>query len=120
MEELHTMSHAISERRSFQNVPDESVAAVKGVRSEHPSELKAQLKEREEDGKLRRWREKTFIRAFLLIAFIICAVWAIVLLSGRFSLADKQQVTDLIGKVIYGLACFLAGKNLKLSSSRRD
>lgn len=76
-------------------------------------QARALPRERAEDAKLRRWREKAFTRAFLLTAFGLCVVWAVVFLSGRFTPADKELATELVWKITYGLACFLAGKSVK-------
>jgi hypothetical protein len=107
------MSQTARERESLQKVP--AYPKQEPARLESHSETTARLREQAEDGKLRRWREKTFIRSFLLVTFLLCTVWTVVFLSGGFSPADKEQMTNLLGKIIYGLACFLAGKNIKLN-----
>lgn len=104
------MSESLSTRRPLQTVSSENRPLDIAAPVEHPSERKTRLDELVENGKQRRWKEKTFIEAFLAFGFLISVVWAIVVLSGRFSPAEQQQVTDVIKGMICAVAGFIAGK----------
>ena len=105
------MSESLGARRPLASVSSENRPTNEIViQTEHRSERKVRLEEQCEDGKLRRWKEKTFIKAFLAFAFLTSAVWTIVVLSGRFSPAVEQQVTDVIKAVLLVMAGFIAGK----------
>lgn len=84
---------------------------------EHPSELRTRLREQRKDGDVRRLKETAVLFFFLALALGVCVVWAVVFLSGQSSAADKQLATTLIGQLIYGLGCFMAGRNIKSTSS---
>lgn len=104
------MSESLSARRPLQPVSSENRPPDVAATVEHPSERKTRLDELVENGKQRRWKEKTFIKAFLAFGFLISVVWAIVVLSGQFSLAVQQQVTDVIKGLVCVVAGFIAGK----------
>jgi hypothetical protein len=77
--------------------------------------MRARLRERRKDGDVRRLKETAVLFFFLALALGVCVVWAVVFLSGQSSAADKQLATTVITQLVYGLGCFMAGKNIKLS-----
>lgn len=105
------MSKTVDARRplrsfSSENMPENNFA----IQIEHESEREARLEEQHEDGKLRRWKEKTLLKAFLAFAACISGMWVYVVLSGRFSPAVAQQVTEVVKAVLLLMAGFIAGK----------
>lgn len=105
------MSESLRARRPLQSVSSENRPTNDiAIQTESRSERKVRLEEQCEDGKLRRWKEKIFVKAFLVFAFLISAVWMIVVLSGQFSPAVEQQVTDVIKAVLLVMTGFIAGK----------
>lgn len=77
--------------------------------AEHPSERNARLTELQKDGDHRRWTEKLEKCASLALILVVCVVWAVVLLSGRFSTGDKQLATNLIMPLFAGLGGYVIG-----------
>jgi hypothetical protein len=77
--------------------------------TEHPSERNTRLTEVRKEGDHRRWKEKFELRASLAFLFVVCGVWAIVFLSGRFSPEDKRVATSLVVPVITAIGCYVAG-----------
>lgn len=107
----------VGQARPAQRSSSKSPAAKKRQATTVPSssrlELENRLKMEEADAELRRWKDRALVRAFLVVAFGLCVVWGVVFLSGRFSPEDKRWVTDVFGNLVYGLVCFMAGKNIK-------
>lgn len=77
--------------------------------TEHPSERHTRLTELRRDGDHRRWKEKFELCASLAFLLVVCTVWAIVFLSGRFSPEDKQLATSLVVPVITAVGGYVAG-----------
>jgi hypothetical protein len=77
--------------------------------TEHPSERNARLTEARKDGDHRRRQEKLKLCASLAFLLIVCAVWAVMLLSGRFSPEDKRLATSLVMTLGAGLGGYAAG-----------
>lgn len=77
--------------------------------AEHPAERNARLSELRKDGDHRRWMEKLEKCASLAFVLGLCAVWAVVLLSGRFLPEDKQLVSNLVVPVVTALGGYVAG-----------
>ena len=77
--------------------------------AEHHSERNARLSELRKDGDHRRWREKLELRGSLALVLVVCAVWAAVLLSGRFSPEDKQLATSIVMPLFAGFGGYVVG-----------
>lgn len=77
--------------------------------TEHPSERNARLTEVRKEGDHRRWKEKFTLCASLAFLFAVCAVWAVVFLSGQFSPEDKRMATSLVLALGAGLGGYAAG-----------
>jgi flagellar biosynthesis protein FlhB len=107
------MSQRITKRHALIKVPELN-GEGQGP-PEHPSEMRTRLREQRKDGDVRRLKETAVLFFFLTLALGVCVVWAVVLLSRQSSAADKQLTTTLIGQLVYGLICFMAGRNIKTS-----
>ncbi len=58
-------------------------------------------------------KERSLIRIFLFAAVVLCVVWVIVFLSGRFSINDRERMTGLFEKLVFALLGVLAGRGMK-------
>jgi hypothetical protein len=71
--------------------------------------MKTRLTEVRKDGDHRRWKEKFELCASLTFLLLVCMVWTVVFLSGRFSPEDKQAATSLMIPVITAIGGYIAG-----------
>jgi hypothetical protein len=81
----------------------------------HRPEAESQLSREGTKAKQEYRKERSLIRIFLLVAVVLCVVWVIVFLSGRFSSEDKDLITGLFEKLVFVLVGLLAGRGIKPS-----
>lgn len=103
------MSEQMAGQRTARKVHQLRAEAEGAAPAEHPSERNARLTELRKDGDHRRWTEKLEKCASLTLILVVCAVWAVVLLSGRFSPEDKQLATNLVMPLFAGLGGYVIG-----------
>lgn len=107
------MSQNTREKINLRKLPARQDIEETQPRRMEPHEVKARLREQQKDGDHRRWIEKVGLLSGLGIALALSVACGTVLLSGGYSLNEKQLATALVMHLFTGLGGFLAGRGLK-------
>lgn len=107
------MSQNVREKSNPRKVPAQRAVEVAQPRQVEPYEARARLRERQKDGDHRRWLEKVGLLSGLGIALAVSIACGAVMLSGGYSLNEKQLAAALVVQLFTGLGGFLAGRGLK-------
>jgi hypothetical protein len=107
------MNQNTREKSNLRRVP--ARRAVEEARPRHAEtyEMRARLRERQKDGDHRRWIQKVGLLSVIGIALAVSVSCGAVLLSGEYSLTEKQLAAVLVVQLFTGLGGFLAGFGLK-------
>lgn len=103
------MSQQVARRETPRRVHELQGRNEPAPLTEYPSERNTRLSEARKDGDHRRWQEKLKLCASLAFLFAVCAIWAVVFLSGQFSPEDKRMATSLVLALGAGLGGYAAG-----------
>lgn len=107
------MSQNVREKSNLRRVPARRAVEEARPRRVEPYEARARLRERQKDGDHRRWLEKVGLLSGLSIALAVSVACGAVMLSGGYSLNEKQLAAALVVQLFTGLGGFLAGRGLK-------
>lgn len=107
------MSQNVREKGNLRRVPvRRTVEEARPYRAE-PYEVRAHLREQQKDGDHRRWIQKVGLLSGLGIALAFSVACGAVMLSGGYSLNEKQLAMALVKHLFTALCGFLAGLGIK-------
>lgn len=107
------MSQNTREKSNLRRAPTRRDIEGAPPRQVEPYEVRARLRERQKDGDHRRWLEKVGLLSGIGIALAVSVACGAVMLSGGYSLNEKQLAAALVVQLFTGLGGFLAGRGLK-------